>query len=455
MRKYALSILGLVTALSGAGCKKVDVEGDSPLDFEPWALSFESTQGSLFGTAIASGPEGDLFLGGSFSDKADLGGGYLLAEAEAGAAVFVAHLDKDGNHLFSGSTGSNDSVSSVAVGPEGELYVAGSYDGAINFGTGKLTGYKNGYLAAFQAGGAPEHSRALGGEAEDWVDDVTVTPAGDVVVAARAGDDTDFGGGSVVSVYSRKDAVVAAYDPLGDFLWEVRVPNAVYATLSVASDANGNVFVTGRSYEDIEIGTLQSVAGSFVAKISATGTPLWIETATSAQGVYPELYDLAVGPDGSVFVTGSHSYGTFAIGGIGSGYAEDSESFWLRLSPTGEGLHFHDLQTPSYYGVPQLAIAPGGDVIVGLTMFYTFDFGGGLVSTGPQQNAVLVRFTPAGEHVRSLEIQGSNNEYLGDLAVDADGNAVVLGWFDATVDIGGTSLSTDIGNAMFVARMEL
>lgn len=460
MRTHALLTLGLVALIGGAGCNRVEVEGGEPLDLEPWGARFQGdAESDLFPTAIASGPEGDVLLGGNFRGNADLGGGVLVADALD--AVFVAHLDAAGDHLFSGSTGSNDNVSGVAVGPEGDLYVAGNYDGAINFGSGKLIGYKNGYLAAFQSGGASAFSLPLGGEAEDWVDDVAVTPSGDVVVAARAANDTDFGGGApVVKPYSSKDAVIVAYDRQGQYRWDVRIPGAVHRGLSLASDASGNIVVTGRSYDDIQVSgseaagaALQSGPGSFIAKIGAGGTPLWLQTSVSSQGVYPEFYEAAVGPDGSIFVSGSH-YGVFSIAGLGSGDAYDSETFWLRLSPEGDGLHFHDLKAPNYYGVPQLAVAPSGELLVGMTTFYTLDLGGGLLSTGPGQNAILARFTPDGGHLESIEIEGANEEQLHDLAVDPNGNAVIVGWFDAQVTIGGEQLTAETGSAMFVGRMD-
>lgn len=452
MRNFAFSALALVTLLAGTGCNKVTTEGE-PLDLDPWAKSFQGGSDSfVYGGALASGPDGDVFLGGFFSSSVDFGGGYLVSDS--GSALFVAHLDKDGNHLFSGSTGSNDSLTATAVGPGGELYVAGNYDGAINFGAGKLTGYKNGYLAGFAPGGASMFNLALGGEAEDWVDDVAVAPSGDVIVGARAGDDTNFAGGESNNEYSQKEAVVAAYDAEGALRWTVKIPEAIHSPVSVTSDADGNVIVTGRSWSPIQLGGLSGEAGAFVAKISPTGLPLWLLTTASAEGTLPDLYDVAVGPEGDVYLSGAWYYGEFTFGGVSSGYTDNSETFWARISPQGDVLHMHRLNTPNYYSAPQLAVAPDGQVLVGLTMYYAVDFGGGLVGLGPEQNAVLARFTPEGEHVRSMEIAGANNEYLNDLAVDPNGDAVVLGWFDVDVDLAGTKLTTDQGNAMFVGRID-
>jgi hypothetical protein len=452
MRKHALPALGLVALSAGAGCATVTTEGE-PLDLEPWAKSFEAAPGNLVApVTVASGPDGDLFLGGTFTDRVDLGGGALYADF--GQAVFLAHLDRDGEHLFSGSTGSGDFVHSSAIAPEGDLYAVGDYDGAINFGAGKLTGYKNGYLAAFEAGGASDFSLAIGGEADDSVDDVAVTPSGNIVIAARAGDDADFTGGAPDGSYSRKDTVFAAYDRDGELLWTVRMPEANGGALSVTSDAAGNVLLTGRTWVPSQLGDFPVETASFIGKISAAGSPLWLRTTTSTDFDLPLFNDVTVGPDGDIYVVGANGYGQFTIGGFTSTFADAGGTFWLRLSPEGEVRALHDLTARPYSNPPQLAVAPDGDVILGFSMYDAADLGGGLVGAGVGQDAVVARFTPEGEHVRSLEIQGTNNEYLADVAVDPDGNTVVLGWFDATVEIGGTELSTDQSQSLFVARLD-
>lgn len=452
MRTHLCSALGLVTLVAGIGCTKVTAE-TTPLGLEPWAKSYPGSVGFVSGTAIASGADGDVLLGGTFGETVDFGGGDLVIDA--GNAVFVAHLDQDGNHLFSGSTGSNDSLSAVAVGPAGELYAAGTYDGAINFGSGKLTGYKNGYLAAFGPGGASDFSLALGGEAEDWADDVTVTPSGNIVVAARAGDDTNFGAGAQSASYTRKDAVVVAYDPGGKHLWEVHIPEAVGSLLSVTSDGADNVVVTGLTYGPIQLGGMSAEAGgAFVAKISAAGTPLWLRATTSGLGTYPSFFDAAIGPDGGVVVSGASYYGQFTIGGVTSGTSENGDVFWISLSPGGEVRHVRALGIPNYYNAPQLAVAPDGDVLVGLTTYDAVDLGGGLIGTGIDQNVILGRFTAEGQHVRSMEITGLSREYLGDLAVDPDGNTLVLGWFDGEIEVAGTTLTAVSGNDLFVTRLD-
>lgn len=452
MRTRTCLLLGPLALCAGLGCSRGDQDASPQLDLEPFAKSFHGTSGTVTrGAAIASGPDGDLFIGGTFDLNVDLGGGYLVADS--GTSVLVAHLDRDGEHLFSGNTGSNDGVSAVAISDEGSLRVAGSYDGAINFGTGKLTGYKNGYVAGFEPGGKSSFSKALGGEAEDSADDVATAPDGTILVAARAGDDADFGGGAPSASYSKKEAVVAAYGPSGSYLWELRIPGAVSDRLSVAADRDGNVVVCGLSYSGIQVGDLSADPGAFVARINSEGKPMWVRSATSDLGL-PLFREVAIGKDGQVLVSGTINFSTATIAGLSFGSFDQLNAFWLALAPDGAPQYVKQVPGAEYNMFPEIAAAPDGDVLVGMTVSSPVDFGGGQVGTGVLQNVVLARFTADGELVKSMELAGNSAESLGDLAVDVEGNPVITGWFDLALEIGGAKLVTDNSVDMFVARLD-
>ena len=85
---------------------------------------------------LALDASGNIFLAGYSTTGIDFGGG---AATPAGAEdVYIAKLDPDGKHLFSARYGdaASQDVSSLAIGPDGRTVVAGTFAGAIDFGTG-------------------------------------------------------------------------------------------------------------------------------------------------------------------------------------------------------------------------------------------------------------------------------------------------------------------------------
>lgn len=440
----------LVGAALAIGCTTPPGESEAPVpELEPWARSFP---GTLQGQSIASGSQGDVLLGGKFNDGLNFGGGLLLAEPEG--SVFLAHLDAEGQHLFSGSTGASDALADVAIGPEGDLYVTGAFDGVINFGSGKLSGNEDGYLAAFTSGGVSDFSRSIGTEHSDRLYQVAATPAGNVVVSGVSGDDVDVGGGAPSVEYTTAQAIVVSYDRRGEYLWETRLDGYFSNTTAIAVDAAGQVAVGGTAYDGLVFDGQALPPGAFIAKLDSSGKPLWITLSSSSDGNIPSLRDVVAAPDGSTFVSGFY-YGSLAFSGVSAPYTDNQRMFVLKLSPDGEPQYILSYGTYDYGGAPEIAVAPNGDLLLGMTSYENIDFGGGPVGgSGVGYDALLARFTADGVHVASTSLPGTGSRYLADLAVDPTGKVVAIGTFDATLTLGETVLTSENTNSAFVARID-
>ncbi|AFE04318.1 hypothetical protein COCOR_01829 [Corallococcus coralloides DSM 2259] len=172
-----------------------------------------NTSGSLDGTT--SSGNSDLFL---------------LKLNILGVQQWVRQID----------AGELDDAKSVAVGPDGGVYIAGetfgSLDGNTNNGTVDVL------LARYDSAGNRAWSRMLGGEQPDYAFGVAVTPDNVVqVVGYTSGlDNIPSAGGS--------DAFLTRYDALG-----TKVGSRLLGTSrqdiarGVAVDASGNAYVAGQT----------------------------------------------------------------------------------------------------------------------------------------------------------------------------------------------------------------
>ncbi|AUX23996.1 hypothetical protein SOCEGT47_045270 [Sorangium cellulosum] len=146
-----LLLSSALIAAGGAGCAEIaglryiDEQGAGGGSFSgpgytcQWALSFGDAETTLGG--IAADGDGTLWLAGGFKGDIAVAGGAPLTAGGAGTDVFVAHLARDGNHLFSERFGNaaNDAATrahqatAIAVGEIG-VYVAGDFTGSLSFG---------------------------------------------------------------------------------------------------------------------------------------------------------------------------------------------------------------------------------------------------------------------------------------------------------------------------------
>ena len=214
-------------ALTSAGGSDIFLASFDASGQHRWSKRFGAGEDQHVG-ALAVSPEGLVAIAGSLEGGADFGGGVVTSAGKSDALVVV--LDSKGQHIASHAFGDADDQHGdlIAFGTQGELTLGGRYEGAINFGGGRLpAGGKTGsaFLAQYQdngPGSSPRYgfafSKALPG-------DLTLGAlAGGSEVTYVAGEFkgvADFGGGPLKAHEpddknaARTDAFVVKLDAAG------------------------------------------------------------------------------------------------------------------------------------------------------------------------------------------------------------------------------------------------
>lgn len=161
----------------------------------------------------------------------------------------------------------------IARGADDSIYVTGHYPN-----------YRI-VTAKFAADGTPLWQRDFANvgtrEHAAWL---TVDAFGDVVIAGY----TVTGGSMTPSGF-----VTLKYDASGTLLWSRIVPGTWSSLSRVATDANGDVVVIGRT-----------LSSAVVAKYSRSGTPLWTRFPVANAFNQSEVGQLAIDPTGTIYLTG-------------------------------------------------------------------------------------------------------------------------------------------------------
>ncbi len=241
-------------------------------------------------------------------------------------------------------------------------------------------------------------------------------------------------------------------------LWSKRF-GAVYSDVgnAVATDAAGNVFVTGYFRETVNFGggVLVSAGGSqdiFLAKYNAAGVHQWSKRFgdTNVDGGYA----VAVDASGNVFVTGYFS-GTVDFGGgdlvsAGSGLGQDI--FLARYNQDGVHQWSRNFGGGTNNLGRGIAVDVSGNVFVTGTFRDIVDFGGGNLTSAGSGDIFLAKYSATGAHLWSQRFGDTSFDNGYGVSVDGSGNVFATGAFRGSVDFGGGNFVSAGLNDIYVAK---
>ncbi|HKW13024.1 MAG TPA: SBBP repeat-containing protein, partial [Candidatus Krumholzibacteria bacterium] len=415
-----------------------------------------------FGNAIAVDAAGNVVVVGGFSQAVSFGGPTLVSDSGS-EDIFMAKYDANGAHLWSkrfGGPGS-DVASGVAVDGSGNIFVTGSFHGAVNFGGGNVVspgGNASMFLAKYDANGAHQWSEGFGGAGDPNSgavgNAIALDGSGNVVVAGTFAGTVNLGGGNVVGA-GNFDMFLAKYDANGAHQWSHGFGGVGFDWgLGVAVDGSGNVVATGNFEGTVNFGggNLVSAGGydMFLAKYDPNGVHVWSRRFGGSGG--DQGSGVAVDGSGNVVVTGAFE-GTANFGGANLVSAGSGDIFLAKYTANGVHQWSERFGGVGSDGGNAVAVDGSGNVVVTGAFAASVYFGGNLGwSSAGAEDMFIARFSAGGAYQYSRAGGGTSDDYGEAVAVDGSGKAVATGSYSGAADFGGASLAGSGGNDIFIVK---
>jgi hypothetical protein len=402
-----------------------------------WSRAYGG-KGQQVGNGVATDLSGNVLVTGTMESGVDFGGG-ILASA-GGPDLFLAKFDPSGSHIWSQRFGDNDKQEghSVATDAAGNVFVTGSLAGTVDFGGGPLASAGNFdvFLAKFDANGTHLWSQRFGDLEGQQGLSVATDAAGNVFVTGQLLGTADFGGGPLTSS-GEEDIFLAKFDPNGAHLWSRRFGDADHQWgTGVATDAAGNSFVTGLLFGSVDFGNgvLTSAGGADI--VIAKFDPNGTCLWSECFGDSSSQYGNAVATDpaGDLLLTGEFQ-GAVDFGGGALTSAGNNDVFLAKFDPNGTHLWSQRFGDGNNQLASSVATDVAGNVIFTGSLSGKTDFGGGPL--GGTNDVFLAKFDPNGTHLWSGAFGDANVQTASCVATDNPGNVFLAGYFQGTVDFGG------------------
>ena len=242
-----------------------------------WAREFGSRGSDDSVGGIAVDASGNVVVAGSSF-------GTLAGQTTAGGAdAFVQKYDASGTLLWTRQYGSNknDGVRSIALDSSGNIVVGGGTFGAL---PGQASsGNDDVFVQKFNAAGGLLWTRQYGSSNSDSATGIAVDASGNVLVGGNA-----------------PDPFVQKYDGDGALMWTRQLSGGLMNAVGV--DASGNVVVAGSAFGALPGQTSAGNTDAFVQKYDGAGTLMW--TRQFGSSAVDSAKGIATDASGNVLVTG-------------------------------------------------------------------------------------------------------------------------------------------------------
>ena len=294
-------------------------------------------KGYDYGHAIAVDGKGDVIVSGAVVGEAEFG--EVKIPNEPGSHIFCAKYHADGKLVWAkAATGkAGGSGHGIAVDGQGNIYIGGLSSGSGQFGEKPLVTPKgsSAVVAKLSPQGDVQWITQQFGEPSCLFHEITCDKEGRVWASGMFKGQATLGGETFNTTGAKdSDAFLSHFDTNGKLLWSrVGQGPAVDYGLGVATDGQGNSFLTGEFTEIFKLGgeELRSRGSTdvYVAKFDAKGTLRWITQGGGDKG--DNAYTMVCDAQGNLFFGGSFG-GTAKFGDatITSGGSNDLYGAKLR-----------------------------------------------------------------------------------------------------------------------------
>jgi hypothetical protein len=227
------------------------------------------------------------------------------------------------------------------------------------------------------------------------------------------------------------------------------------STRSVGLDADGNVYAFGDFEGVVSFGGDPLVAtldkGDLVlSKHDKYGNPLWSLRAGDSSNQYGEK--LVVDADGNVILL-ARIYGMVDLGGGLLDTNGAGDMMVAKLDSNGQHVWSRMFGDKDPQRAERLVVDEQGDVYLTGTFTTKIDFGGGTFTTAGLRDAFVTKLDGAtGQHLFSLQIGGPGDDYGFGIDLDGQGNIVIGGRFQDTIEL-GSPLVSEGGKDIYLAKL--
>ncbi len=436
------------------------------------------------GGIIAEGGEcvtvdeiGNVYAVGYFATSSVTIDATVLTNGTTGASMLLIKYDPSGNVIWAKNAGElrNNIATSVIVDNNDNVFVAGYFTGqTLTFGSTVLTNAGSLNEAIFivkydVSGNILWAKTALGsGVLDDHVNSMAVDSSGNIYVVGSFESSTLNFGVTTLTQAGIRDIFIAKYDSTGNFQWAQSAGgDGPDEALSISVDAEGNSFTTGYyGSTSILLGNstftnsnnINGLASTdiFLVKYDPNGNPQWAKNDGVVGTAVGQNYGegVTIDSNGNLFVVGFFTSPSIAFGSNTLTSSGSYNMFIVKYDSIGNPLWARGTNNSSYEEAYSVSVDSYGNAYVtGWFIGTSINFGSNTISGFGDKDIFLVKYDSLGNSLWAESIGGNYEERSYSIAMDANGDGYLTGFFQsAVISFGNTTLTNAGYTDLWIAK---
>jgi hypothetical protein len=428
------------------------------------------------GSAIVVDSMGNSYTVGTFNQTVDFdpSNNNFTLVSSGSDDVFITKSGPSGNFIWAKQIGgvNSNQARAAAIDTLGNIYIASSFIGSINFTTSSGNesfvsyGVSDIFLAKLDSLGNILWGRQIGGTSTDLVEKIAIDGQGNVVFTGSFYGTTDFDPGTSVfnltcsGTTVNSDVYVCKLNSNGDFIWAKQIGGTGYDFGNdITFDNSDNICITGQfnGLCDFDPGVntfnLTAIGGSdvFILKLNSLGDFLWVKQLGSSMNDSGK--SINVDNSGEIYVSGffldaisvNLSSGNITLIPYGG-----TDVFIAKFNSLGDMLWVKQIGGNNSETTIASAVDNDGNLYCAGVFKDLVDFNPGnptfnLQSEG-DYDIFLTKFSPSGNFNWAVKMGGLNEDYARDITIDVNGNIFTTGYFQGLVDFDPGSNTSNLNS---------
>jgi hypothetical protein len=379
---------------------------------------------------------------------------YLVKYNSSGQAQWVKQ--------FLGS--STDLGLAVAVDSTGSAYFVGSFYSPVlsidGFSVTNSTGTSDSdvFIAKFDSNGVVQWLRSFGGNGIDTAYDVAVDHNDNVLVAGLFFSTSITFDSFTLKNDGDSDIFLAKFNSAGQALWASQAGGTGADTVyRMTMDASNNCYLTGYYHGTATFSStsLKSAGGGFdvyVAKYNSSGNAVWA-VGGGGSGI-DEGFGIAQDAAGNSFITGYFASSSATFGAQVIHTAGGNDIFTVKLSPSGSFLWARSAGGAGDDRGKAIAVDAQGNAYVAGYFSGTATFGNITLTSTGGDDLCIIKYDPNGNVQWVIPAAGPSDDTANAITLDPHGHLYISGSCSTNTVFGGLMLTNALNSAMFVARLD-